>query len=48
MEYSMTKLDHNCTECDFKKGLCSSCKSSNEDCSIDENTGFLVCEKCLR
>lgn len=48
MGFSMTKKEHNCLGCDFKRGLCSGCKSSNEECSIDENTGLLVCDKCLR
>tara|TARA_B110000211_G_scaffold88357_1_gene103459 strand:- start:206 stop:352 length:147 start_codon:yes stop_codon:yes gene_type:complete len=48
MDSGMTKLDHTCIDCDFKKGLCSECRASNVECSIDENTGLPICDECLK
>tara|TARA_R110000751_G_scaffold229630_1_gene331116 strand:+ start:72 stop:260 length:189 start_codon:yes stop_codon:yes gene_type:complete len=48
VDTGMTKKQHSCKECDFKNGLCSVCNSSNLECSIDENTGMLVCDECFK
>jgi len=48
VDSGMTKLDHTCIDCDFKKGLCSECRASNVECSIDENTGLPICDECLK